>query len=152
MRWGCLLAFLAVALLAGCRKQTVWSGAEYNAKGNLLRLSSDQPFCGCLDAVNVSDKSIVIRSKVRLDENKSALVERGRRIVHPGEEIQERFDWTGPDADDVYVLDALTTDGKTIKIREVLRMNGFGWPFTPCDTHACKRGPLFMNTGALHQR
>jgi hypothetical protein len=152
MRWGCLVALLAMAVLVGCRRQTVWSGAEYNTKGNLLRLSSDQPFCGCLDAVNVSNKPIVIRAKVRLVEDKSELVERGRRTIQPQEEIKERFDWAGPDADDVYVLDALTTDGKPLIIRDALRMNGYGWPFTPCDTHVCQRGPLFMDTGALHQR
>lgn len=146
------MALLAVAMLVGCRRQRVWSGAEFSYKGDLLRLASDEPFCGCLDAVNVANKSIVIRAKVRLAEDKSELVERGRRTVQPGEEVRERFDWSGPDADDVYVLDAMTTDGKPINIRQAIRLNGYGWPFTPCDTHECKRGALFMNTGALHQR
>jgi hypothetical protein len=152
-RHGCSLLFIAVlALLNSCRKEEVWSGAEYNVTGSILRLASDEPFCGCLEAENVSTQPIVLECKVHLDEDRMGLVERGRITLRPGQGIQERFDWVGPAADDVYLLNAMAPNGNPLKIREVIRMNGYGWPFKPCDTHECKLGPLHMNTGALHER
>jgi hypothetical protein len=127
-------------VLAGCRRQAVWSGAAYNAKGDVLRLAADEPFCGCLDAKNTSNAPIVIRSRVKLEGDQSELAERGRCVVRAGREIREPFDWAGPKAEDVYELDALTLDDKPLIIKDVLSVNGYGWPFTSCETK-CKPDP-----------
>lgn len=152
LRWFAPLAIAACWLPSACRREAVWSGAEYGRGGAIIKLSSDEPFCGCLDIVNIAQEPIFIRSVVRLAENKWEPVGRGGVALQPGEEWHERFDWAGLDAKDVYELDAWSRNGKPLKIRDVIRMKGYGWPFAPCDGTECKSdGKLFLNTGAVHQ-
>ncbi len=157
MRWMGLLALAVCWLPNSCRRNEVWQGAEYNATGTLIRLSSQEPFCGCLDLVNVSNKWIHLRSMALLSEDKWKPVERGWVNLAPmgqvpGSALKARFDWAGLDAKDVYELDAWSADGKPINIRDVVRMNGYGFPFQPCEgMKECPVGNLFLNTGAVHQ-
>ncbi len=152
-----LLALAICWLLSSCRREEVWQGAEYGPAGKLLKLSSEEPFCGCLDLVNVSNNWIHLRSNVLLSENKWRPVERGWVDLAPfgqvpGSALKARFDWAGQNAKDIYVLDAWSADGKHLNIRDVVRMNGYGFPFAPCDgMKECQVGTLFLNTGAVHQ-
>ncbi len=132
-------------LLAGCRYETVWSGADYDASGKYLRVAADEPFCGCLQIVNVAKFPVTIRSLAQ------RRIERGRVTLQPGEVIKEKFDWSGPDGDDYFILDAFTVDNpaKAVLIRDVIRRVDIGWPFQPCELVKCDFGPLYMNTGGL---
>jgi hypothetical protein len=152
LRWGALLAIALCWLPTSCRREEVWSGAVYSKSGDTLRLSAEEPFCGCLDLVNVSHQRVYIRSRVALSENDWKPVERGGEVMTPGEELKERFDWAGLGAKDVFLLDAWSADGKPLRIRDVIRMTSYGWPFEPCDLSKCEVGPLFLNTGGLHHR
>ena len=152
LRWGALLVIALCWLPAGCRREVVWSGAAFSKSGDTLRLASEEPFCGCLDLVNISHEPVYIRSRVTLGENDWKPIERGGEVMAPGQELKERFDWAGLDARDVFLLDAWSADGKPLRIRDVIRMNGYGWPFEPCDISKCKVGKLFLNTGGVHHR
>jgi hypothetical protein len=154
-RWLRSMALVVIALCwlpASCRRDTVWFGADYAASGKILKLASEEPFCGCIYLQNVSPQPIYLRSNVLLEENHWRPVARGGIVLAPGGKLRERFDWAGSNAEDVFQLDAWTADGKPLHIRDVVRMNDYGWPFQPCEAMECKRGPLFMNTGAVHQR
>ena len=145
------LAVMALCWLpAGCRRESLWSGAEYTENGSLLRLSSEEPFCGKLDIMNVSMAKIYVRSRVVLDNSRP--VQRGGVTLEPGETHQERFDWAGLGAHDVYLLDAWTAgDGKPLKIQDEIRINSIGWPFSKCsDETEGTIGSLYMNTGNLY--
>jgi len=78
-------------------------------------------------------------------------MERGHVVLAPNEELKARFDWAGPALDDVYELDAWSEDGHPLVTREIIRGVNPSWPYTPCDTHVCKTGALYMNTGTLYQ-
>jgi hypothetical protein len=151
--YGLALPLLAASLLlpAGCRRERVWSGVMDINRGMMLRISSDEPFCGCLEAVNVSTEPIYLRANVLLAESDFIPVERGSMILRPNETVKARFDWAGLSAEDVYHLDAWSINGKPVSIRTALRIKSYGWPFTPCDSTEGTVEPLFMNTGLLHQ-
>jgi hypothetical protein len=95
-----MLALAACWLPNSCRRDEVWQGAEYSPNGADIRLSSQEPFCGCIDLVNVSKNWIHIRSTVLLSENKWKPVERGWINLAPlgetpGSNLKARFDWAG---------------------------------------------------------
>ncbi len=141
-----MIAVAAISLfLASCRYQTVWSGAEYDDSGKSLRVAADEPFCGCLQLVNVAKFPVIIRCRTE------RTIERGRVTLQPDEILKEKFDWSGPDGDDVFLLDAFTADNppKPVNIRDVVRRLDIGWPFRPCDLTKCEFGKLYMNSGEL---
>jgi len=145
-----LVAIALSLLIASCRRDRVWSGVRYNHSGKTMMLSSAEPFCGCLEAINDSNQTIRLESRAHLPKSYPPVVVRGRVYLPPHTNMQARYDWTGPSADDVYEIDAFGPDGQQIILRDVLRIVGEGWPYTPCDTHVCKPGDLNMNYGEIH--
>ena len=134
--------------LAGCRYQTVWSGVEFNRAGTVLRLASEEPFCGSLTLVNISGRAIILRA--RLADG----LERGRVELKPGERLTEGFDWAGAGGPDSYYLEALSPDGNSpvLVLRNLVRVDGIGWPFRPCESPESKIGALHMNAGIQANR
>lgn len=147
-----LFAITAGLLFSSCRKQRMWSGMDFVDHGKTLQLAAYEPLCGCLDAINVSNQPIYLRSRTRTVGSLREPEDRGHRVLLPGEEMKESFDWGGRENQVVYDVDAWSADGKQLVIWDVLRINGYGWPFTACHLSQCKVGPLFMNAGALGQR
>jgi hypothetical protein len=146
--------FAAIALsvaISGCRRDRVWSGMQYDKSGRFLRFAASEPFCGCLDAVNVSNKPIFLRSRAIIPGHNPPIMERGHVVLAPNEELKARFDWAGSDVADVFELDAWSEDGHPLVTRDILRGVAPSWPYEPCETHECKLGPLYMNTGTLYQ-
>lgn len=150
----CLWAVAALALsltVASCRREPVWSGMKYDHSGRVLQFAAAEPFCGCLDILNVSSKPIFLRSRAIVTVNSTSTMERGHVILAPNEELKARFDWAGPAVEDVFELDAWSEDGQPLITRNVVRGMSPSWPYAPCDTHVCKMGALYMNTGTLYQ-
>ncbi len=152
--WLRCMALVVIALCwlpISCRRDEVWFGADYDSSGKTLKIASEEPFCGCLDMVNVSSQPIYIRSNVLLEENRWHPVERGGVVLAAGQQLNERVDWAGSNSRDIFTLDAWSAKGQQLHIRDVIRMNGFGWPFEPCELTKCKVGRLYMNTGGIHR-
>jgi hypothetical protein len=59
---------LVALLAAGCRYETIWSGAVHDSKGQYIRLAADEPLCGCLRLRNLSGQDILLRSLLKGEE------------------------------------------------------------------------------------
>jgi len=149
--WAMFATTVLSVVIAGCRRDRVWTGMQYDKTGRFLRFSAAEPFCGCLDTVNVSNKPIFLRSRAILPGNDSPVMERGHAILQPNEELQARFDWAGAAVEDVFEVDAWSADGQPLITRNVIRGVAPSWPYEPCDTHHCKMGTMYMNTGTIYQ-
>lgn len=162
LRWGAFLVLVLCWLPSSCRRDETWSGAEFVSHGTELRVSSEEPFCGCIHLQNALNERVYVRSRVELAEDHWEPVTRGHAILAPTEDrdggggdgkdkLDQRFDWGGLNAKDVYLLDAWSADGKPLVIRDAVRLNGYGWPFQPCEKMLkCPYGSLFLNTGEIH--
>jgi hypothetical protein len=149
--WAVLAVIALSVAIAGCRRDRVWSGVQYDHTGRVLKFAASEPFCGCLDAINVSSKPIFLRARAIVIANDPPIMERGHVILAPNEELKAQFDWAGPALEDVFELDAWSEDGHPLVTRDVLRGVAPSWPYEPCDTHICKMGSLYMNTGTIYQ-
>ena len=141
-----LLTMLIVLVVACFRYEKIWSGAEFDSTGGkTLRLASDEPFCGCIDLSNRSSDAILLRSRV-------GELERGHALLEAGEKKIYKFDWAGPDYNDVFTIDVFTASKPHTRLEaeDVLTVNSYTWPFHQCDDTRCDWEELLMNTGSLN--
>jgi len=128
--------FCAVALL-GCRRQTIWAGAEFSrANGGQLRLAAQQPLCGCMTLVNQSPRDLLLRSTL----HGSAI---GGATIKAGDRLRFRFDWAGPANDDYYLLEG-TENGEPVDLSTVVRLAETS-RWQPCSTIDCAYGTLHLD-------
>ena len=137
------LAALAAVMvfLPACRYQTVWSGAAFDESGRTISLAADEPLCGCLILKNFSDRDIMLRSM--LHDN-----ELGLQVLPRSTTLTVRFDWAGPNGDDIYTLEGFDAAGQRVTLRELTTIEDNGWPWRVCTAESmCDRGTLAMNMG-----
>ena len=127
-----LLASLATA----CRYQEVWSGVEQLEDGT-IRISSEEPLCGCAALTNTSKGTVLVRATYRG-------VARGMARIAPGATVRFAFDWGGHEIEDVYILDGFREDGMRVPLRDVVRLDGPD-PWMGCDSLSCPFGELALN-------
>ena len=132
----------AIVLLAGClRYQTVWSGAAYDESGHYIDLAADEPLCGCLVLKNSSDRDIMLRSTLHDRELGTQLLPRSTTLT-------VRFDWAGPNGQDLYRLEGFDANGQRVKLHDLTLIEDNGWPWQVCTAEPlCDRGTLSMNLG-----
>ncbi len=136
-----MLPLLAVVMLAGCRYQTVWSGAEYDHSGQNIRLAADEPLCGCLVLKNVADRDLMLRSMLHGNELGSQVLPRSTTLT-------VRFDWAGPNGQDIYRLEGFDSQGQRVNLHELTTIEDNGWPWRVCTSESmCPLGTLAMNLG-----
>ena len=132
----------AIVLVAGClRYQTVWSGAVYDRSGHYIDLAADEPLCGCLVLKNFSDRDIMLHSMLQAKGLGSQLLPRSTTLT-------VRFDWAGPNGQDLYRLEGFDAQGQRVKLRDLTTIEDNGWPWQVCTAEPiCDHGTLAMNRG-----
>ena len=129
-----VVVWVLLAPMSGCTWSTVWYGAEfYGGARNRLELASQAPHCGCLALENVyqqpegdplwrrvtqrvtgwfgrSTGEAARPGETILLRTTFSEQPRGETLLIPGESIDERFDWAGPDTDDRYHLQAFSIE------------------------------------------
>ncbi|MDE3155373.1 MAG: hypothetical protein KGN76_09740 [Acidobacteriota bacterium] len=142
-RWrmvaACALALGVAAALAGCRRQTVWSGIQMDPDAGTMKLAAEEPLCGCTTVANVTKDKLRLRSEFRGSTVGSATLE-------PGERLRFRFDWAGPENDDVYVLQGTDAQGHPVNLSQALRVEERP-RWQDCNQIGCTYGTLQMNLG-----
>jgi hypothetical protein len=127
-----VVVWVLLAPMSGCTWSTVWYGAEfYGGSRNRMELASQAPHCGCLALENVyqqpegdplwrrvtqrvtgwfgqSTGEAARPGETILLRTTFSEQPRGETLLIPGEPIDERFDWAGPDTDDRYHLQAFS--------------------------------------------
>jgi hypothetical protein len=145
---GAAAGVLAVVLHAGCRYETIWTGAQFVDSGSVIELAAAEPLCGCLQLTSIASEPVHLRSMMLGDEL-------GALGLAPGEHVQFQFDWGGSRADEVFVIDAWTRDGRQLRAEDVVRIDDTGWPWHACDGRVaaqsldktCTDGPLKLISG-----
>jgi hypothetical protein len=146
MRGALMPLAAAMVLVAGCRYQNVWSGAEYDVSGQFINLAADEPLCGCLILRNRSDRDIMLRSTVRGNEL-------GTQLLPRATTVPIRFDWAGPNGYDIYRLEGFDAQGQRVTLRDLTTIDDNGWPWQVCTADAtCPRGTLSLNMGESIQK
>lgn len=125
----------AAVLLPGCRARGLWSGAEINADGS-LRVSAEEPACGCLTLTNRTEREIYLRSLYRGSSLGGAALGAGKTRVF-------KFDWVGLEASDVYDIEATNEKGERVPMRE--RVVDYQTHPIDCERSQCVYGTLMMN-------
>ena len=134
-----LMRLLVVLILvSACRARPIWSGAEFQKDGT-FKLSSEEPYCGCLTVTNVLGRELHLQSMYHLNAV-------GKTTLRPGQQVTFRFDWTGPLNADFYELVGSTADGTPVNLQSALRLDErSGWQ--DCTSIPCEDGDLQMNLG-----
>lgn len=130
----------ALLLAAGCRYETVWSGAVHDSKGQDIRLAADEPLCGCLRLRNLSGQDILLRSLLKGEEL-------GQHRLAAGAVADIRFDWAGPLGSDIYNLEGWNAQGGRVPLEGAVEIDDNGWPWRVCGQASCAYGTLMMNAG-----
>jgi hypothetical protein len=131
---------VCLVLTAGCRYQNIWSGAEFESRGQFIRLAADEPLCGCLRVTNHSDRDILLRSLLQGEEL-------GRMTLAKGASLDVRFDWAGPEGTDIYRIEGWDRPGARVQLDSVMTIDDNGWPWRACSQATCAYGLLAMNAG-----
>lgn len=132
-----LLTVTWMVLIAACgRSSQLWSGVEFQSDGT-LKLAAEEPLCGCLSVMNVSDANVWLHAK--LDGR-----EIGNATLRPNERQQFRFDGAGAATNQAYILEATSPQGQHLDGREVLQLDSRP-RFAECDGMACETAGLMMN-------
>lgn len=127
-------------LAAGCRYETIWSGAVHDSSGQYIRLAADEPLCGCLRLRNLSSQDILLRSLLKGEEL-------GQQRFAAGAVADIRFDWAGPLGSDVYRLEGWNAQGARVPLGGAVEIEDNGWPWRVCGQASCSYGTLMMNAG-----
>jgi hypothetical protein len=138
-----VLLLCAAAALTGCRRQVIWSGIQMLPGTGTMKLAAPEPECGCTTVANSSRDTIRLRAKFR-----DSII--GSATLAPGERLRFRFDWAGPQNDDVYVLSGTDTSGKPVDLGQVLRIEE-NPRWQDCNEIGCTYGTLLMNLGETGQ-
>lgn len=141
-RWSMVAGVLAVcvaAALTGCRRQTIWSGIQLQPDTGTMKLAAQEPLCGCTTIANRSQETLRLRAEFRGSTIGSA-------TLKPGERLRFRFDWAGPENDDVYILQGTDAQGKHVDLGHVLRVEERP-RWQDCNDIGCTYGTLLMNLG-----
>ena len=134
-----LLLMLSVLASASCRRyETIWSGAEFTDDGK-LELASEDPLCGCLTIANTSGGELTLRSRF---EGTTL----GTLVIKTDERATYRYDWAGPDDDDVYVLDGTDAQGNQLDMRTAIRFDERG-TWMACSATPCAYNSLKLSRG-----
>ena len=135
---GLLLVVGALASAACNRFQTIWAGVEFQKDGR-LKLAAEDPLCACLSIGNVSGKDLNLRSRFR-----GTTV--GSTKLKVGEKLSFRFDWAGPENDDVYLIEATDAQGNEVDLSTAIRVEeNVRW--VTCSSAMCEYGDLLLNIG-----
>ncbi len=134
-----VLVVCAAVLAGGCRRQTIWSGIQAQPSNGTLKLAAQEPLCGCTTVANRSKEELRLRAEFRGSTIGSA-------TLKPGQRLRFRFDWAGPENDDVYVLEGMDADGRPVDLTQVLRVEEKP-RWQDCADTGCTYGTLLMNLG-----
>jgi hypothetical protein len=129
-----------VAAFSACRYQTIWSGGEFDQTGDIIRLAADEPLCGCLVLKNLSDRDILLRASLHGNEL-------GLQVLPRSSTATARFDWAGPNGEDIYHLEGFDAAGTRVKLAAAVEIIDNGWPWRVCGEATCQYGTLMMNAG-----
>lgn len=132
-----LLMVTGMVLMTACgRSSQLWSGVEFQSDGT-VKLAAEEPLCGCLSVMNVSEADVWLHA--RLDGR-----EIGNATLKPNERQQFRFDGAGAAVSQAYVLEATSPQGLHLDGRKVLQLDSRP-RFAECDGTACEALGLMMN-------
>ena len=136
---GAAVALCLAGVLAGCRRQVVWSGIAMEPATGTIKLAAQEPNCGCTTIANTSGQVIRLRATFR----DSTI---GSTSLQPGQRLRFRFDWAGPANDDVYVLHGTTENGQPVDLTKAIRVEE-NPRWEDCSSASCTYGALMMNLG-----
>jgi hypothetical protein len=92
-----LLLACGALMSVSCRSREIWAGQEFLA--GRLRLAAQEPYCGCMTIRSQHDQQLTLTSYfhgMQLGETK----------LNKGDVLAFRYDWAGPENDDVYEIEA----------------------------------------------
>lgn len=140
-----LVPLFVLGLLASSscnRYDEIWAGVEFQEDGR-MRLAAEDPLCGCLHVINTAGQDLALRSRFH-----GTTI--GNTILKADQSVVFRFDWAGPENDDVYILEATDAQGNLVNLKTALRIHEqSNW--MACSTADCPLGELLLNVGQVGQ-
>lgn len=136
------LAFMMVTgtvLMAGCgRSSQLWSGVEIQGDGT-VKLAAEEPLCGCLSVMNVSEADVWLHARLNGREI-------GNATLKPNDRQQYRFDWAGAATGQAYIIEVTSPSPERLHLdaRQVLKLDERP-RFAECEGTACETAELMMN-------
>ena len=138
-RRGVVLMVLVLALAGCARREHVYGGVQYSADGKRLMLASHGA-CGCVTQ-NKTNRPLTLVATLHAGPT-------GSMILAPEDIQRVRFDWAGPDGDDLYEIVAVDPESEILLTPLSDYVAFAGTDESGCGDASCSFQSLNMNRAA----